>query len=625
MEAPHHDRPAPAGGDAPAPGVASDQDADQSSYALLLASLVFPIWGHLAFNGAAAVSLLLIGHPATAAVFMACASTIDLVQQRLVKRWMPRAAVIDPEQGLRRLALLCAVRVCLYISPAVAMVLRTPGLPELSFFALQFATLLTLALGAGILSRLVFWSFCGPILIAAGLLCCVLFPPAHALGIGIAFATLVMMLLLVSEGTIRAIASWHAAYRSNVALLSDLAAARDQAVAERQSADIARETARNANSAKSNFLATMSHEIRTPMNGVLGMAQLLKRDEVSPVQIQRLDVLIDSGEYLMSILNDILDVSKIDAGKLELVPAPEHLPGFLERVVAFWSARAEEKGVALNLELGSGLPDRVMVDALRLRQVLFNLVSNALKFTDEGSVTIRADAALRADRLVDLRVSIQDTGPGIADDHLHSLFERFSQVEGAGARRFGGTGLGLAIVKQLSELMNGRVRVESVPGEGSTFVVEIPLEIVTAAEPACDPADAASPMAALRVLAVDDNAVNLIVLEQLLASLGHQVVKAASGAEALAALASLRFDLMLTDIQMPEMTGTELLWRLRGEPGPNQGVPVVALTADVTSGGRQRYLEQGFTDHAAKPIQLEDVLDAMARALDAPPPAIQAA
>lgn len=150
MEAPHHDRPAPAGGDAPAPGVASDQDADQSSYALLLASLVFPIWGHLAFNGAAAVSLLLIGHPATAAVFMACASTIDLVQQRLVKRWMPRAAVIDPEQGLRRLALLCAVRVCLYISPAVAMVLRTPGLPELSFFALQFATLLTLALGAGI-------------------------------------------------------------------------------------------------------------------------------------------------------------------------------------------------------------------------------------------------------------------------------------------------------------------------------------------------------------------------------------------------------------------------------------------------------------------------------------------
>ena len=581
----------------------------QNNYQLLLGSLVFPVGAHIAVNMIAALSMLLIGHPVTAAIFLGAASLVDAAQQRLVRQWIACSASTDPGTGLRRLAVICAVRTSVYIAPTVAMVIVTQGLAELAFFAIQFATLLTLALGAGTLSRLIFWSLCTPIMIGAAILVGTLFAPVQMLAIGLGLLTLLIMLFLMSESTAKAIASWHAAFQSNVALVSDLASARD--------------IARTANSAKSNFLATMSHEIRTPMNGVLGMAQLLKRDAVDPVQAQRLGVLIDSGEYLLAILNDILDVSKIDAGKLELVPAPESVGGLFEKLVGFWSARADEKGVGLRLLVASDIPDHVMVDALRLRQVLFNLVGNALKFTEQGSVEIIVEAAERGGGMVDLHVAIRDTGPGIAGHHLAFLFDRFSQVEDAEARRFGGTGLGLAIVKQLTELMNGRVWVESALGAGSTFHVEIPVLIATTSAPDAPLQVVASDlsMEPLRLLAVDDNATNLLVLDQLLSSLGHHVAKALSGAQALEVLASQSFDLVLTDIQMPEMTGTELLKRLRAEPGPNRDVPVLALTADVTSGGRQHYLDQGFTEHAAKPIQLEALLEAVACALETERPA----
>ncbi len=583
--------------------VGSSSDAQQTNYQLLLASLVFPISAHIVVNMIATVSILLIGHPVIAAVFFCTASLIDAGQQLVVKRWIALSAEIDLETGMRRLAVMCGVRTSVYIGPTVAMVILAPGLAELAFFAVQFATLLTLALSAGVLSRLIFWSFCTPIMIAATLLVATLFAPVQMFALGLSLFTLLVMLALTSESTTKAIATWHAAFRSNMALVLDLATARD--------------IARTANNAKSNFLATMSHEIRTPMNGVLGMAQLLKRDAVDPVQAQRLNVLIDSGEYLLAILNDILDVSKIDAGKLELMPAPESVGGLLEKLVGFWIARANEAGVALTLQVAPDVPDQVMVDALRLRQVLFNLVGNALKFTEHGSVEIIAEATDRGGSMIDLHVAIRDTGPGIAERHLAFLFDRFSQVEDAEARRFGGTGLGLAIVKQLTELMGGRVWVESELGKGSTFHVEIPLQVITASADEAPQAVADDvPMGSLRLLAVDDNATNLLVLDQLLSSLGHHVAKALSGAQALEVLADQTFDLVLTDIQMPEMTGTELLQRLRAEPGPNREVPVLALTADVTSGGRQHYLDLGFAEHAAKPIQIEALLHAVAGALD---------
>jgi hypothetical protein len=371
----------------------------------------------------------------------------------------------------------------------------------------------------------------------------------------------------------------------------------------------------------------MSHEIRTPMNGVLGMAQLLQRDETDPAQKERLAVLIDSGEYLLAILNDILDVSKIDAGRLDILPAAEDMRLFLERLVGFWGPRADEKGVALELSIAEGVPPFALVDALRLRQVLFNLVGNALKFTDQGSVSVIADAMPNGEGAVLLHVAVKDTGIGIAEQHLPQLFTRFSQGDESEMRKFGGTGLGLSIARQLTELMGGKVWAESTPGQGSTFHIKLPLAVANGpalARPVAQ--DGAGPtIGGLQILAVDDNAVNLLVLDQLLTSFGHEVAKASSGAEALEQMAARPFDLVLLDIQMPGMSGVEVLQQLRAEDGPNRDAPVVALTADVTSGGRERYLGLGFTEHSSKPIQIQDLMEAVARAMAAPAKKRQAA
>jgi signal transduction histidine kinase/ActR/RegA family two-component response regulator len=610
----------------PEPRAPSDARLGWNAYQLTLAGLIVPVRVHYAFDILSGLCLVLLGHPWIGAVAFASAAAIDTVQQMLVARWLARSQQANAKDGYLKLALLCASRMSVYLAPTAYLAMRG-GAAELIYFCLQLMSLIVLAPAFGTLSRLIFWGCVTPALVAAAAVIIWLEPPLAAAACLLAVGSLVSVLGMISTTTLRTIGAWHAAFNANVEMVKDLKVARDLAVTEREAADAAREEARQANRAKSTFLATMSHEIRTPMNGVLGMAQLLKRDEIDPAQGERLDVLIESGEHLLSILNDILDVSKIDAGRLEIAPAPENLRAFLEGLVGFWRPRADEKGLTLTLRFDETAPEHVMMDAVRVRQILFNLVGNALKFTEAGGVEISAEADAKGRRAPLVRFAVRDTGAGIASDQLSGLFERFFQADERGIRKLGGTGLGLAIAKQLSELMGGRIWVESALGQGSVFHVELPLTLAKPQAAASRPntAEAAPELTgALSVLAVDDNAVNLLVLEQLLTTLGHGFAKASSGAEALELLDAQAFDLVLMDIQMPGMSGIEALETLRAGDSRNRDVPVVALTADVTSGGRARYLELGFTEHASKPIQVKTLTDAMARALAAPPPAAAA-
>ena len=584
-------------------------DASLTSYQLSMGAFRMPLWVHGGFSAVAAVGMALLGHPLLAAWLFGGTLAFDIFMQDRLRRWLATAVGGDEAAGLNRLGLFCGVRTLVYTAPTFAMA-ASGGLPELMFYGMQMASLLAIAMSVGALSQRVFWGFAAPMLLEMIAIITLVFKPAEAVAVATSLAIMATVVIGVAASAGRTIAAWHHAFLNSIA--------------ERAAADRAREAARQASRARSNFLATMSHEIRTPMNGVLGMAQLLRRDEREASQIERLDVLIEQGEYLMSILDDILDVSKIDAGKLEIVTAPEDLHAFLGRTVGFWQPRAEERGLHLTLSVAHDVPDRVRVDGLRVRQILFNLIGNALKFTEAGGVEVKAEVVSRHEDQVRLRLGVSDTGPGIAAQHLDSLFHRFSQAEESETRRHGGTGLGLAIVRQLAELMDGRAWVESESGAGATFFVEIEAEVTEAETPTAAPVEAAPARQldrppALRILAIDDKAVNLLVLEQLLAVAGHAIVKAESGATALEVLSEAPFDVVLCDIHMPRMGGSEVLRRLRTTPGPNQAIPVIALTADVMSGDRQGYLDEGFADHASKPIQLQHLVAAITRAATTEP------
>jgi signal transduction histidine kinase len=372
----------------------------------------------------------------------------------------------------------------------------------------------------------------------------------------------------------------------------------------------ARARAEGANRAKSAFLANMSHEIRTPLNGILGMAQVMERDKLEGAQRERLKVIHNSGEALLSVLNSILDLSKIEAGRLELDHQEFELSQAVRAACEPFANMANDKGLSFEIAIAPEADGVWRGDALRLRQVLSNLSSNAVKFTEAGRIVLSV-------RAIDAGVAFQvaDTGVGIPRERLEEVFDKFSQADSSSTRRFGGTGLGLAICRELVGLMGGQLTVESEPGEGSIFAFELPLERVAAAanEAQADNVEDRP----LRILAAEDNRTNQMILAALLAPAKAELTMVENGREAVEAFDKAPFDIVLMDIQMPEMTGVDAalaIRRLEAKRGLPR-TPILAVTANVMTHQIDEYMAAGMDAVIAKPVQAATLFAEMDRTL----------
>jgi len=390
-------------------------------------------------------------------------------------------------------------------------------------------------------------------------------------------------------------------------------------LAEAAAAD--RDRATLASRSKSDFLAMMSHEIRTPLNGTLGMISLLDDGSLRPDQRRLVHTARDSAEYLLTLINDILDFSKLEARKVELEEIDFDLHQLVDGVLAMLQPKAVIQGLRLDFRMAPGMPACFVGDPSRLRQILFNLVGNALKFTRQGSVDILASARPAGDGAAPrwhLRVEVTDTGIGIPKDKQASLFAHFTQASRTVTREFGGTGLGLAISKQLVGLMGGEIGVISEEGRGSTFWFEIDLSEgrpVAANHFLEDAENGPAARGGLRLLVAEDNQVNQMVIGMMLRRLGHRVDMVNDGQEATEAVVKMKYDLVLMDLQMPVMDGltaAAVIRRLRHEASR---VPIIALTANAMTGDREKYLAAGMDEYVSKPIELRQLLAAMNRAL----------
>ena len=391
-----------------------------------------------------------------------------------------------------------------------------------------------------------------------------------------------------------------------------VAVSRDVTMRAAEEAELreARVQAEAAARAKSEFLATMSHELRTPLNGIIGFSDLLLSGGLTEEERESYLVMLrDAGHSLLAIVNDVLDFSKIEAGKLELEIVPVHLCSLIEGCVALAGRDADAKGLGVAVEIADDLPERVDGDPVRLRQVLLNLLVNAVKFTETGGVRVHAARAAGApDRL---RVEVVDTGIGISAEVKARLFKSFSQADRTTTRRFGGTGLGLAICRRLVEAMGGAIGVESEPGVGSTFWFELPLSTTAVAEISVP--HVASRALGLRVLLAEDNPENRTLATAILRKAGHSVAIAADGAAAVNAAQGGGYDLVFMDLQMPVMDGVEAARAIRALPGDASQVPIVALTANAVADVVARCQAAGMDGYLAKPYLASDLLAAASR------------
>jgi len=365
------------------------------------------------------------------------------------------------------------------------------------------------------------------------------------------------------------------------------------------------------------FLAKMSHEIRTPLTAIVGYSELLEDAELTPEHKKYLAAISTSGNSLASLIDDILDLSKVEAGKLTIKPKAFSLHKLITNLVATQEKQIEEKNLSINISIDTGIPDVLIGDSLRIQQVLLNLLRNAIKFTEKGDIGITASAVEEGGLRILLDITVKDTGVGISECLQDLIFEPFTQVLSSGTHSYSGSGLGLTISKSLADLMGGSVRAESQEGVGSTFHFLLPLKMKNGnlskkPLPERGPSQWSGPV--LNILLAEDNPVNSEYIKSVLKNMGHAVTVAENGKVALDNLRANTFDLLLMDIQMPVMNGTELLRVIREmEQLSEKHLTVIALTAYALIGDKEKYLSMGFDGYLSKPFKTKELIDEMVR------------